>query len=592
MINIWNMKKSVLVMIWTAAVMAMVSCDVVEGFILGSDAVPWRQDDEIVLSAMAADVEYAFTAREAWSVVSTDTGILTIASAASGQRGRNSITLRMAENSTGAERRANVVITVDGYEPEVLVSVVQSNTRNEDFDVIAQKIDPVLSQMYLWNDEYNTLSPDFDQTFDGFLENTLLSMKSNGEDGGVRVAADGTQSRYLYSYIRRSPRGSGSRSVIAKSPVVSFGIVNSALVMLLNQSGGDSGNRACCISGVYAGSAAAKAGIRRGSWIVAIDGRNLTAANINDAYSQLMSPAAGESVKLTVTDDLAGTNRRDITITAGSLALNPVLHAEVIETQAAKVGYLVYDSFDASFDDELLAEIRKFRNAGIDELVLDLRLNNGGHVISAQMLSSIIAGNSGTGKVCMKYEYNPSRMKDMGYAFPDKTDETLFGPYEGGSKYSSSDYLSLQRVWVLVTGSTASASELTFWSLRGIDFPVTLIGARTEGKNVGMEPQDFTYGNYDYTFYPITFRIYNAKNQSSDPSGVEPDYAASDWLTTGYADWGAGEDEMLAKALSLISGGSRAVTADSEQKSRTESAARLIAVPQRMGGGMIATPAE
>ena len=164
----------------------------------------------------------------------------------------------------------------------------------------------------------------------------------------------------------------------------------------------------------------------------------------------------------------------------------------------------------------------------------------------------------------------------------------MFGPYSGGSQYSAADYLSLQRVWILVSGATASASELTFWALRGIDFPVTLIGERTEGKNVGMEPQNFTFGDYDYTFYPITFKIYNAKNQSCDPTGTVPDYEAGDWTGSGYADWGADDDGMLSKALSLISGGSRAVATVQP----SDGDARLIAVPQRRGGGIIAVPAE
>ena len=39
------------------------------------------------------------------------------------------------------------------------------------------------------------------------------------------------------------------------------------------------------------------------------------------------------------------------------------------------------------------------------------------------------------------------------------------------------------------------ASELVISGLRGIDFPVKLFGSRTEGKNVGMEVQEYKYGN-------------------------------------------------------------------------------------------------
>ena len=59
--------------------------------------------------------------------------------------------------------------------------------------------------------------------------------------------------------------------------------------------------------------------------------------------------------------------------------------------------------------------------------------------------------------------------------------------------------------------------------LRGIDFPVKLFGSRTEGKNVGMEVQEYKYGNSYYEFAPITFRSFNAKDWGDYADGIEPD---------------------------------------------------------------------
>ena len=59
--------------------------------------------------------------------------------------------------------------------------------------------------------------------------------------------------------------------------------------------------------------------------------------------------------------------------------------------------------------------------------------------------------------------------------------------------------------------------------------PVTLIGSKTNGKNVGMNV--FSWSNvdgFDYEFAPISFQGYNAKKQSVDPKGITPDHAVDE----------------------------------------------------------------
>ena len=544
-----------------AMALTVPSCDTIEGLAEGTDAVTWREQTQLTVSAAAATYDFSFTARDSWSVRSDDETMLTVVSGTNGPKGRCKITIALNENRSGAVRSANVWIAVEGYEPEVLVAVTQSDTVEGDFDVNSTRIDPALSEYYLWNDEYVKMTRDFAQPYDEFLQNTLLAMKTNGEDGGVRQSG-----RYLYSYITRSIT---SRSIIAKTKEPTFGVQNVILVAFYDRNNKPTGEYALCISGVYPDTPADRAGIRRGTWVLKVDGKALTADNVNSVYSDLVvAPTVGKSLKLTIMDEYtAEAGQRDVTISASSMSLNPVLHSEIITAGNSKIGYLVYGDFEASYDDELLAEIGRFRSEGIDELVLDLRVNGGGHVVSAQMLASIIAGRAGDGKICMKEEYNPARMAANGYSFPDKMYGYEFGPDaahkgEAISKYSREDYLSLSRVYVLVSGTTASASELTFMALRGIDFPVTLIGERTEGKNVGMEPQDFTYGAYDYSFYPITFRTYNAKNETCDPNGTVPDYEINEWTEGGnsFWPWGSENDPLLAKALTLITGERRQQT--------------------------------
>ena len=71
--------------------------------------------------------------------------------------------------------------------------------------------------------------------------------------------------------------------------------------------------------------------------------------------------------------------------------------------------------------------------------------------------------------------------------------------------------------------NTASASELIIHGLRGVDFPVTLIGSRSEGKNVGMVVTQEVYNGRRFEFAPITYRGMNEKNEYAPADGFEPD---------------------------------------------------------------------
>ncbi len=188
----------------------------------------------------------------------------------------------------------------------------------------------------------------------------------------------------------------------------------------------------------------------------------------------------------------------------------PIIRAEVLE--GTHVGYIVYDSFDAAYDNDLLAAIKSLKEAGITDLVLDLRNNGGGHVITSNMLSTCIGGSACQDRVYQYYRYNDERMADwkqtsetFGMSY-DQTAQLFFENFYYSNYFgvSLANYaLNLSRLYVLVSDGTASASEAVINSLKGIGLPVTLIGSKTNGKNVGMNV--FTWSNiegYDYEFAP------------------------------------------------------------------------------------------
>ena len=374
------------------------------------------------------------------------------------------------------------------------------------------KIDSYLAERYLWNSEYGQMTRDLTIEYaadnDNFLTRTLLGMTSNTLDKKRYTNGTGQNYYKLYSYITRKvrsraatgPKTRGVNHGVRKETEYGFGFARLGVVRFSN-----TGKVGFYVMAVYPGSPADKAGFRRGTIFSEIDG-----AEIADSESEYTP---------------------------------------------------VYNGFDAAYDDDLLDSLRKFRDAGITDLVLDLRYNGGGHVISAKMLATCIAGEKCDGKVFQYYRYNDSRMAD-----PAKTQKQTGNTYDREKalfyeNFSYGDYygadlkqyaLGLQNIYVLTTGSTASSSEAVINGLRGIDIGVTLIGEKTNGKNVGMEIDKFDDGDYSYELAPITFEGYNAKKETVNPAGLAVVYTVADWNNR-LVDFGP-EEPMLAKALSLITG--------------------------------------
>jgi hypothetical protein len=104
-------------------------------------------------------------------------------------------------------------------------------------------------------------------------------------------------------------------------------------------------------------------------------------------------------------------------------------------------------------------------------------------------------------------------------------------------------------LFVITSYNTASAAELVINSLKGIDFPVKMIGCNTEGKNVGMVVSETSYNGRRFQFSPVTFWVKNAKDWGDYPDGIDPDeYVNNDNNRTdddadnvfpySFSDWG------------------------------------------------------
>lgn len=429
-----------------------------------------------------------------------------------------------------------------------------------------ETIDAYLSTHYLWNDEYQGMKRDLNipyvDSYDNFLQTTLMSMSTNNLD---KKMDDATGKYTLYSYVDRKEKKKSTRGLTAgvnhgyekEDKIKSYGISNLAIVSFLDEQGMPTGYYGFAVQSVYPASAASTFGVERGTFIYEVNGEAINKDNYISLYLELIEPTQS-SVKLLVGKDTE--DPEDVTLMTTEIDPTPILMQTIFEEGNHKIGYLVYESFDAAYDNDLLDVLASFKTAGITDLVLDLRYNGGGHVISSMMLAGCLAGSNCKNQVFQYYRYNKARMERV-----EQTKKETGNDYDSSAKYFYDNFvydnyygvnldrynLSQSNLYILTGEFTASSSEILVNSLRGIGVPITTIGERTRGKNVGMEIMDFDKGNYSYELIPITFQYYNAQKETVPENGLPADYEVADW-SNGYVNFGENHEPMLAKALELI----------------------------------------
>lgn len=283
---------------------------------------------------------------------------------------------------------------------------------------------------------------------------------------------------------------------------------------------------------VEPGSPADKANMKRGDIVYRIDGTLLTTENINEVYGNL----SNESVTLSFASEQnqALVHKEDKTMSRALVTSNPVHLKKVFENIGGKkVGYLVYNQFSSSFNDELNAAFSDFTAAGIDELVLDLRFNGGGSVLTASYLASMIYKNARNQRFVNLVFNNKHSDENDTYNFQDRLN-TYDEDRNSLGRETINRLNSLSRLYIITSNNTASASELIINGLRPYMGSIILIGATTYGKNVGSitlydaPKSDFvseSNANPDHKFamQPIVFQSFNINGESDYLQGFDPD---------------------------------------------------------------------
>ncbi len=273
------------------------------------------------------------------------------------------------------------------------------------------------------------------------------------------------------------------------------------------------------------GSAADLANINRGDIFRSIDNTPLSIDNYSDLLSQEIYTVNFANYfnndTEDISDDIIELNDINIELQKVPLIKNPVHHYSTLDYSGGKIGYLMYNQFVSNYDDYLKTIFSEFKSNSVDELILDLRYNPGGSINSAIVLASLITGQF-ENEIFNTEQWN----NDIQNYWINNNPEYLINRF---TTFQSS--LSLSRVYILTTRSSASASELIINCLKPY-INVVQIGTSTYGKYQASvtlyDSENFSNQNvnrsHNYALQPLVLKTLNVNGVTDYYNGINPDY--------------------------------------------------------------------
>ena len=248
---------------------------------------------------------------------------------------------------------------------------------------------------------------------------------------------------------------------------------------------------------VFDGSPAQDSGIRRGDFILGVNGHSIAGVNSEVATSRIKGPA-GTAVTLRV---FTPGQDRDRTVKVKRERIEiPVARGRMVERDGHKVGVVELLSFSNGAHGLLRREVDQLLGKGAQAFVLDLRGNGGGLLTEGVLVSSIFIEDGEI--VSVRGLHRPERTQD---AQGDAIDQKI-------------------PLVTLVDGGSASASEIVTGALRD-RHRAKVVGTRTFGKGLVQEVQRLSNGGVlDLT----VANYYLPGGETISTKGIKPQIRAAD----------------------------------------------------------------
>jgi len=248
---------------------------------------------------------------------------------------------------------------------------------------------------------------------------------------------------------------------------------------------------------VFAGGAAARAGLKAGDEIVALDGRSV-AGLVRGELSRRLRGRPGTEVKVSVRAGGEGP-AREATLVRAAVRLPDVRDVQMLDA-AQGVGYLRLTVFNDRSEQELRRAIRDLAGRGAKRLILDLRDNPGGSLPGAVAVAGVFLPK---GRVLK------TRGRVLGATWTYDVSALAWPEWRGD-------------LAVLVNENTASAAEVVAAALARHE-RAALVGKRTFGKGAVQVVLGAGGGAVCVTIA----RVYDPKGEGLEGRGVAPTVAVA-----------------------------------------------------------------
>lgn len=239
------------------------------------------------------------------------------------------------------------------------------------------------------------------------------------------------------------------------------------------------------IKQVFDNSPADKSGVKVGDKIIRVDGQDVT----GKTASEIVSLIRNNDEKSTIVF-LRDNKEIELTLEFDSLDLPYVTY----EKLKGDIGYLYISGFSSSLESQVRSAVEKLEKDGVKSLIIDLRDNSGGYLVSASDVASIFIEK---GKVIYSLSDNSGEV-----TYKDKTAEKKDYP-----------------IIVLINGNSASAAEILAAALKE-SYGATLVGKTSYGKGKVQQTKQLEDGSMiKYT----SAKWYTPNGECIDEKGIEPD---------------------------------------------------------------------
>lgn len=331
----------------------------------------------------------------------------------------------------------------------------------------------------------------------------------------------------------------------------------------------DTSNARVFIAEAFENAPAFAAGIDRGTELLAIDGQSVTslfASGGAQAVSNALGPndpGTTRSLQFRTLDGTVFTR----SVVKADYNLDPVSDrygALVLNDGGKKVGYLNLRTFGSrTVEDNLRPAFQKFKNEGVNEVIVDLRYNGGGLISQGNLLLDML-GQDKIGQIQSRVTFRPSR---------SNLNETyLFNAQPQG--------IAATKIAFITTGGTASASELVPNAMVPyLGSNTALVGSNTFGKPVGQEA--FDVAACDDRYRVTSLKLANRDGAGEYFNGLAPIFTrtcrAGDDIFTPFGD---PSEASIASALDFLAGRAcTPITAQAEGQSVMSAGERVFLQP-------------